>query len=184
MITATLAFLTPVEVSAARSQFREVYQQAFAAPPYSRDAGVADGFAGSLVRHVDREGFRALVARDADTGRIVGFAYGYATAPGQWWHEQVARAMTSAQLERWLLGAFELVEFAVAPHAQGQGLGSQLHDGLLRDLPYRTAVLSTMQAETTALQLYRKRGWVTLLDRFIFPGGARSYLIMGKDLAG
>lgn len=181
-ISATLAYLTPAEVQAARGQLREVYLQAFAQPPYSRDAGVADGFAATLVRHLDREGFRALVAKEDDTGHIVGFAYGYATGPGQWWHEQVARAMPPEQIARWLSGAFELVEFAVLPRAQGQGLGSRLHDTLLQDLPFRTAVLSTMQSETVALQLYRKRGWVTLLQNFIFPGGARSYRIMGKDI--
>jgi ribosomal protein S18 acetylase RimI-like enzyme len=183
-ISAKLAFLTPAEVEEARAAFRDVYQQAFARPPYSRDAGVADGFAASLMRQINRQGFRALVAREPDTDMIVGFAYGYATGPGQWWHEQVARAMPREQIERWLLGAFELVEFAVAPRAQGQGLGSRLHDTLLQDLPYRTAMLSTMQSETVALQLYRRRGWVTLLRDFIFPGGARAYLIMGKDLEG
>ncbi len=182
MIEASLAFLSSDQVEAARSEFREVYQQAFAQPPYSRDAGVADGFAASLVRHVNRIGFRALVAREGGSGPIVGFAYGYGTGPGQWWHEQVARAMPPEQSERWLLGAFELVEFAVAPRAQGQRLGSRLHDTLLQDLPYRTAVLSTMQFETVALQLYRRRGWVPLLENFIFPGGARTYMIMGKDL--
>ena len=183
-ISAGLAFLSPAEVEAARNEFREVYQQAFARPPYSRDAGVAESFAGSLAQQVTREGFRALVAREQDTGQIVGFAYGYATSPGQWWHEQVARHLPPEQIARWLSGAFELVEFAVAPRAQGQGLGSRLHDGVLADLPYRTAVLSTMQSETVALQLYRRRGWVTLLHNFIFPGGARAYLIMGKNLPG
>jgi ribosomal protein S18 acetylase RimI-like enzyme len=182
MISTSLAFLSPAEVEAARGEFREVYQLAFALPPYNRDAGVAESFAASLVRHVGRTGFRALVAREEGTGRILGFAYGYATGPGQWWHEQVARAMPPEQIERWLSGAFELVEFAVAPRAQGQGLGSQLHDELLQAVPFRTAVLSTMQSETVALKLYRKRGWVTLLQNFIFPGGARNYMIMGKDL--
>ncbi len=181
-ISASLTFLTPAEVEAARAGFREVYQLAFSLPPYSRDVGVADGFASSLVRHVDRAGFRALVAREHDTGQIVGFAYGYATSEGQWWHEQVARALDPDQVARWLEGAFELVEFAVTPRAQGQGLGSLLHDGLLRDLPFPKAVLSTMQSETVALRLYRQRGWVTLLENFIFPGGARNYLIMGKAL--
>ncbi len=182
MISTTLAFLSPSEVEAARSEFREIYQLAFALPPYNRDAGVADGFAASLVRHVGREGFRAMVAREDGTGHLLGFAYGYATGPGQWWHEQVARAMPAELCERWLDGAFELVEFAVLPRAQGLGLGSRLHDGLLQVLPFRTAVLSTMQSETVALKLYRKRGWVTLLQNFIVPGGARNYMIMGKDL--
>ena len=181
-LSATLAYLNPAEVEAARDELREVYQLAFALPPYNRDAGVAEGFASSLVRHLGREGFRALVARDQAAGRVVGFAYGYVTGPGQWWHEQVARAMSPEQITRWLSGAFELVEFAVAPRAQGHGLGSRLHDTLLQDLPYRTAVLSTMQSETVALKLYRKRGWAPLLQNFIFPGGARNYMIMGKDL--
>lgn len=182
MQSTTLAYLSAAEVEAARDELREVYQLAFAPPPYNRDPGVAESFASSLVRHLGREGFRALAARDLAANRIVGFAYGYVTGPGQWWHEQVARAMTPDQITRWLSGAFELVEFAVSPYAQGQGLGSRLHDTLLQDLPYRTAVLSTMQSETVALKLYRRRGWVPLLQNFIFPGGARNYMIMGKDL--
>ena len=49
-------------------------------------------------------------------------------------------------------------------------------------VPSRTAMLSTIQAETTALQLYRKRGWLVLLDHFMFPNTPAPFQIMGLDL--
>ena len=78
--------------------------------------------------------------------------------------------------------AFEFVELAVHPDAQGHGLGARLHDTLLVDVPYRTAVLSTYQGETAARQLYRRRGWVPLLEHFYYPGGAVPMAILGLDL--
>jgi GNAT superfamily N-acetyltransferase len=66
--------------------------------------------------------------------------------------------------------------------AQGRGIGGRLHNALLGWLPHRTALLSTHQSETQALCLYRKRGWVPLLEGFVFPGGDAPFLIMGLDI--
>jgi GNAT superfamily N-acetyltransferase len=85
-------------------------------------------------------------------------------------------------METWIDEAFELVEFAVLPAYHGKGIGGKLHDFALDGLPHRRAVLSTVQSETNALQLYRKRGWRILLDNFYFPSVAKPYLIMGLDL--
>jgi ribosomal protein S18 acetylase RimI-like enzyme len=90
--------------------------------------------------------------------------------------------MSPDQIKRWLSDYFEFVELAVHPDVQGQGTGGQLHDRLLAGLPHATAALSTRQAETRALALYRRRGWVTLLENFHFPGNLDRWLIMGKDL--
>jgi ribosomal protein S18 acetylase RimI-like enzyme len=179
---AIVEFLSPAQVPALQEQFRGVYAAAFARPPYNRRAGVADSFAQSLLGHARRAGFRCAIARDG-LGRLAGFAYGYTSLPGQWWHDLVAGALGPRRARQWLAGAFELVEFAVDPPAQGRGLGSRLHDSLLAGLPHPAAVLSTMQADTTALQLYRRRGWVTLAEDFVFPGGSSVYMIMGRRLA-
>jgi ribosomal protein S18 acetylase RimI-like enzyme len=134
------------------------------------------------VYHVRRQGFRCLLAREIPGGAIVGFAYGYTSRTGQWWHDIVEGAMPAEQAVHWLAGAFELVELGVLPEAQGQGIGARLHDRLLVGLPHKTAVLSTMQVETRALQLYRRRGWVPLLENFHFPGVIEPYMIMGLEL--
>ena len=174
--------LSPQDAVRLKDQFVEVYREAFGPPPYKKSISDIAGFSGTFGRHAEREGFKCITVRQPETGRLGGFAYGYRSAAGQWWHDLVAHALGPALSERWLSDCFELVELALRPELQGQGLGSQLHDSLLKDLPYTTCALSTLQAETVALQLYRSRGWVTILGDLHFPGTLQPYRIMGKML--
>jgi GNAT superfamily N-acetyltransferase len=159
-----------------------VYHAAFAAPPYNRDAAQARAFAGTLSQHMLRRDFRSCIALEPQTGKLTGFTYGYSGGAGEWWHDIVAAAMAPAARDAWLAGSFEFAELAVLPEAQGRGIGGRLHDALLDGLANRTAVLSTIEQETTALQLYRKRGWVDLVHDLAFPDVAERYLLMGIDL--
>lgn len=168
------------EVPTIRRELVGVYREAFGQPPYFETASGAERFGGQLSQHTQRVGFRCLVARDA--GQVVGFAYGYTSGQGQWWHDRVAAALDPATERRWLERAFELVELAVTPQRQGEGIGSRLHDALLTGLPHRTAVLSTMDTETRARQMYLKRGWRYLLRQFTF-GGTLPFAVMGRDLS-
>jgi GNAT superfamily N-acetyltransferase len=83
----------------------------------------------------------------------------------------------------WLTQSFQLVEVAVTPETQGQGIGGRLHDRLLAELTYGKAVLSTIRAQTVAYWMYRKRGWRVLVEDMRFLGVDRPYRIMGLDLA-
>jgi ribosomal protein S18 acetylase RimI-like enzyme len=132
-------------------------------------------------RHAEREGFRAAGAFAAE--RLVGFTYGYIGDAGQWWHDQVAAALDAPARRRWLDSAFELVELHVLTAYQGQGLGGRLHDLLLEGVGQPTAVLSTPRAETNAMALYRKRGWVVLVEEMLFPGAGTPFRVLGLDLA-
>ena len=170
------------EIQDIQTQIQAVYRAAFALPPYQKGPAEVARFVQVFDRHVERVGFRCFVARESNSARILGFVYGYTSAPGQWWHDAVAAALRPAMVERWLTDCFELVELAVLPEMQGQGIGRRLHDALLTGLPHRTAVLSTLDMETAGLRLYRQRGWAPLLRDFIFPGGKLPYLIMGRDL--
>jgi ribosomal protein S18 acetylase RimI-like enzyme len=171
------------QIEAERDQILDVYGEAFASPPYNRREIDTENFSRTLTRHMERKDFRLLAAWESKTGKIVGFNYGYTSAPGQWWHDLVEGAMTPQAAREWLTDTFEFVELAVTPGAQGRGVGSRLHDTLLTGLYHRRAVLSTMQAETVALKLYRKRGWITLLETFYFPGTSKPYQIMGLYLS-
>ncbi len=180
-MTIAIVPYSAADTLAARDAIRAVYAAAFAAPPYERGPAAAAAFADTLARHVERQAFRCRVARDTVNGRIVGFTYGYRSAPGQWWHNLVATAL-DPPVRPWLEGAFEFVELALDPAYQGRGIGGRLHDALLVEVPQPTAVLSTRQVETAALALYRKRGWQTLRPDFYFPGGPAPWLILGLDL--
>jgi GNAT superfamily N-acetyltransferase len=174
--------LTDEQVEEYQDQLVSVYRDAFRTPPYCKEEAEVVDFAQSLPQHVQKEGFRIVVALEVPTEQVVGFAYGYANTPDQFWHGQVAKAVGPRTVTEWLTDSYRLVEMAVAPEAQGQGIGGLLHDHLLRGLAYQKAVLSTMAAEMNAYWLYHKRGWKVLLDDFSFPGVARPYRIMGLEV--
>jgi GNAT superfamily N-acetyltransferase len=177
----TVRSLSNRQIGSFLGQFVRIYRDAFAAPPYCKGEQEVADFAQSLPQHGEREGFRLVAAVAGTTGDPVGFAYGFKNTPGQLWHQEVARAIRPQVVAEWLMDSFRLVEIAVAPGAQGHGIGGLLHDHLLNGLPYRRAVLSTLAAETNAHWMYLKRGWAVLLDEIIFPGAARPYRVMGRD---
>jgi GNAT superfamily N-acetyltransferase len=181
-MTVEIIELSREQLSQAQDRIVAIYRTVFAEPPYSKSKAAIAQFTNTVFpRHVQRAGFRCVVAWAQNAG-IVGFAYGYTSSAGQWWHDAVAQALGPHAAAEWLKDSFEFVELALLPSARGRGIGGRLHDTLLRNLPHQMAILSTAQQETTAYYLYRKRGWQTLLGNFIFPGGTLPYRIMGLKL--
>jgi GNAT superfamily N-acetyltransferase len=177
----TILTLTNPQIEALHSQIVAIYRAAFTVPPYNKPEAEVAAFARALPTQLDRAAFRFVGAFEPDTRRLVGFAYGYTSAAGQWWYETVKLALPEPAASYWLANTFQFVEIAVAPQAQGQGIGGRLHDHLLQGLEHDRAILSTLQAETVAHHLYRARGWVTLRQDFFFPGVERRYQIMGLE---
>lgn len=159
-----------------------VYRRAFAPAPYLRGEGDVIAFAAHLQEHSQRPGFCGFWASDP-RGEMVGFVYGFSGGPGQFWYDTVAAALPPALTERWLSDYLEVVEMAVCPEWQGQGIGTRLHDTILGCTRHATAALTTAQAETPALRLYRKRGWRTIYEHLVFPGDATPLRVMGIDLS-
>lgn len=180
----TIHALSAEEGDSIRGQIVAVYRDAFGVSPYAKGEDEVAEFARFLPEHLERDGFRLVVAREKGRGDLVGFAYGHENTPGQGWHEVVARVAPPQMVIMWLFGSFRLAEMAVVTRAQRQGIGGLLHDRLLVGLPYSRAVLATMAAETNAYRLYRGRGWQVLLDRFRVPGLPRPYRVMGLKLEG
>lgn len=134
-----------------------------------------------LPRHSARDGFRFFAAREGR--KLVGIAYGYLGAPGQWWHDIVSKAMTREQRRSWLApGHFEVVELHVHPDCRRRGIGGRLHDTLLAGLESRTAVLSTQTHNDPALALYAGKGWRIVVPALRFAPAGEEYAILGLDL--
>lgn len=137
-----------------------------------------------VAAHARRPNFRA-VASLGDDDELLGFAYGYRTAPGQWWHDQVAGALPRDQRGWWLTDCFELVELHVRPEAQGRGVGAHQLEALLAGAPQRMVVLSTPEADealSRAWRLYRRFGFTDVLRHFLFPGDDRPFAVLGRRL--
>ena len=117
---------------------------------------------------------------------LVGFAYGFHGSGGQWWHDVVRRAATSVLGARaaddWFDDSLEIAEVHVLPGYQGRGTGLAMMLRLTAGRPERSAVLSTMDANTRARRLYHGLGFTDLLTGFEFPGTDLPYAIMGAPL--
>lgn len=156
-----------------------VYGEAFGQPPYS------DPDRGREIRqriretHAKRPGFRLLVAC-AGPERVVGMAYGYHGSNGQWWHDTVVKSLGPLQASEWLGDSYELVEIAVHPAVQGNGIGAELVDELLAPRSEATCVLST-RTDSEAHYLYRRLGFEEVKEMAFTTGGYPFY-VMGKKL--
>ena len=117
---------------------------------------------------------------------VIAFAYGFHGRRGQWWHDLVRSALTATSGARvaaaWLDDSFEVAEVHVRPEHQKRGIGRRMLLRLTGGLAERTAVLSTMDADTPARHLYRSLGFTDLLTRYQFAGVAESYAVMGAAL--
>ena len=175
-MSARLRELTATELAARSDAVLSVYAEAMKV-----SASEAASRRSILAGHLRRSGFRAHVAVD-DDGRMVGVAYGYLGAPGQWWHDKVADALTPEQERTWLDGAFEVCELHVRPADQGTGLGRSLLAALLVGPVAPTAILTTPDADTRARRFYRQGGWVDLRCGLRFPGDPRVFAVLGLRL--
>ncbi|KAB1133135.1 GNAT family N-acetyltransferase [Micromonospora sp. AMSO12t] len=139
---------------------------------------------GYIATHVRRPGFRAVASLTSE-GHLAGFGYGYLGGSGQWWHDQVWRALDAPTRQRWLTHCFEVVELHVRPPAQGHGLGARQLRALLSLAEGTTTLLSTPEADeqrSRAWRLYRRFGFTDVLRDFHFPGDERPFGVLGRDL--
>lgn len=130
------------------------------------------------LQYADLRVFGAFVRNE-----LVGFAYGYRIAEGQWWTDEVDRALTQpgADTSRdWLHDAFELCEIHVSPDWQGGGIGRALLRSIVAAQPCSVVLLSTPTGPTPAVALYHDEGFTSLVSRFTFLGDPRDFEIMGK----
>lgn len=136
---------------------------------------------GHAAAHAERRGFRCVAALDP-AEVLLGFGYGYSVAPGQWWHDQVERAVGREAARAWLPGALELCELHVSPPCQGRGIGRSILLELVRDAENPRVLLSTPEGDTRAWRLYRTLGFNDVARRHLFPGDTRPFAILGAVL--
>lgn len=130
----------------------EVYQEVFG------DQRSFDAFRDTmLARHAARDRFRLAAA--SDQGRLVGFAYGYYGAAGQYYTDSVRDALGAERAAAWIPGAFEFVEFGVLPAHRRGGIGGALYRAVMADVD-GPALLSTWDDPADpAVLFYQREGW-------------------------
>jgi ribosomal protein S18 acetylase RimI-like enzyme len=135
-------------------------------------------------------GRKAPTAAELSDAPLLGIAYGYPGAPGQWWQQQVVLGLQRGGLPaddiaRLMDSYFELTELHIHPRAQGRGLGEALARRLLANRDERNVLLSTPEANgegNRAWRLYRRLGFTDIIRRYHFAGDPRAFAILGRRL--
>ncbi|MCV7194221.1 GNAT family N-acetyltransferase [Mycolicibacterium brumae] len=151
--------------------------------------GTADQRAAMWLEHSRRAGWSGVAALDAEH-RLVGIAYGYRGASGQWWQQQVVSGLRragapEAAIAAWMDNYFELTELHIHPGAQGRGLGEAMARRMLRPRAEDTVLLSTPEISgdaNRAWRLYRRLGFADVLRGYRFAGDPRPFAILGRSL--
>ncbi|OBJ05083.1 N-acetyltransferase [Mycobacterium sp. 1465703.0] len=129
-------------------------------------------------------------AAELTSAPLLGVAYGYPGAPGQWWQQQVVLGMQRGgsppqEISRLMNSYFELTELHIHPSAQGRGLGEALARRLLAGRPEKNVLLSTPEINgelNRAWRLYRRLGFTDIIRGYHFAGDPRAFAILGREL--
>lgn len=121
---------------------------------------------------------------------LVGIAYGYPGAPGQWWQQQVVVGLQRSgfpphAIDRLMNSYFELTELHIHPDAQGRGIGEALARRLLAGRDENNVLLSTPETNgeaNRAWRLYRRLGFTDVIRGYYFAGDPRAFAILGRAL--
>ena len=168
--------------------------------------GTENQRAAMWLEHTRRRGWKAVAAVEVAEGRrstgdrpdpaelskapLVGVAYGYPGAPGQWWQQQVMLGLQRSGLpapaiDRLMTSYFELTELHIHPRAQGRGLGEALARRLLAGRDEANVLLSTPETNgeaNRAWRLYRRLGFTDVIRSYYFAGDPRAFAILGRAL--
>lgn len=170
--------------------------------------GTVNQRAAMWLEHVRRRGWQGVAAIETPeepngahrdevppTGELsdpplLGVAYGYPGAPGQWWQQQVVLGLQRGgspphEIARLMTSYFELTELHIHPRAQGRGLGEALARRLLAGRGEQNVLLSTPETDAEsnrAWRLYRRLGFTDVIRGYHFAGDPRPFAILGRAL--
>lgn len=155
--------LPPDVAWARREEIGEIYRLAF-----DSTAEAAQGFIDVSFAHIcDYEGAHVLVVQEHNS--MLGFLYGYTYKPDQWWSTQVGLAIAASDHADVTDDAFSLVEVAVLPVNQDNGVGTALLRHQMAHQPQRYVLLSTgASAENRATAFYERLGFKIILPFFTY----------------
>ncbi|MFI6920263.1 GNAT family N-acetyltransferase [Nonomuraea spiralis] len=152
-----LELMTGDEALGRRAELMDLYREVFTGPPWNEGEGEVADFGDRFAVDAARPGFRAVLAF-GDTG-LCGFGTAWTTAsplPVARSYGKVLAALGPEGVDRFLVGALQVDELAVAPHARGRGLAGRILDLLCGG---DRSWLLTSTGAPDAIRLYERLGW-------------------------
>jgi GNAT superfamily N-acetyltransferase len=144
--------LTPAETSRRTGEFVDLYREVYAEPPYHEGEEQVAGFVERFAAESGNPGFTVVAAEDGGGG-LVGYAYGVAFDPDQWWDDADTYPPGLRGLSK-----LAIMELAVRAPLRGKGIGTALMAALRRARPEPCWTLCAHPA-SVARRIYDRWGW-------------------------
>jgi GNAT superfamily N-acetyltransferase len=145
------------QVHAYLLEYRALYTEVYAEPPYEWGDDHATLFAERFQVQRRQPGFALIEAREGTD--LAGLAFGVTLQPSTpWWNNLTAPLPAEVTTET-PGRTFALVELLVRAQWRRQGIAQAMHDLLLKDRTEQRATLTVLPAATPAQAAYHKWGW-------------------------
>ncbi|WP_169747924.1 GNAT family N-acetyltransferase [Pseudonocardia acaciae] len=155
---------------AVADELAALYARVFAEPPYREGPADVRVFVRNYTEDVAHPGFGVVVAHD--DGTAVGFGYGTARRPGEWWPG--CDAPPPPEIVE--CPSFAVYEWAVDKPYRGRGVGREIMVRLLADRPEPWATLA-VHPHADAYRIYIRAGWRQVGMSYIADRPAMAVLI-------
>ncbi|WP_146607608.1 GNAT family N-acetyltransferase [Spongiactinospora gelatinilytica] len=135
----------------------EVYRAAFGRPPHSQAEEDFRNFDDRAHTQFQQNGFDLVAARK--DGALTGFSYGHTLPSGSSWWQRFDPPLDPAFAMETGTRTFFVVELAVHPDCQRQGLGKAMLTELLRPRTEERATLASNPHVPDVQRMYERWGW-------------------------
>ncbi|MGD3106409.1 GNAT family N-acetyltransferase [Streptomyces sp. YGL11-2] len=164
----------------AEGDFRLVYADVFAEPPYYETEGDVVAAFRRFRSRTRKPAFRAALARTPD-GTPVGMAYGCPLGPKTGWWDSLTEPVSDEMRREDGHRTFGLLELAVRLPWRGHRIARRLHETLLHGVEAERVVLNVHPVNEAAQAAYRS--WSYRKVGEVRPGaGADLHDVMVLDL--
>jgi GNAT superfamily N-acetyltransferase len=144
-------------------EYRALYAEVYAEPPYEWGEDHSDLFADRFQVQRRQSGFALVEARDGT--ELVGLTFGVTLQPTTPWWNNLTTPLPAAITTERPGRTFALVELLVRAPWRRQGIAQAMHDLLLKDRTEERATLTVLPAASPAQAAYQKWGWHKVVQK-------------------
>lgn len=163
-------------------EYRALYAEVYAEPPYEWGDDHADLFVDRFQVQRRQPGFALVEARDGTV--LVGLAFGVTLQPTTPWWNNLTTPLPTAVISERPGRTFALVELLVREPWRRQGIAQAMHDLLLKHRTEERATLTVLPAAAPAQAAYQKWGWHKVAQKRNPLPGAPLFDLMLRQFGG
>jgi GNAT superfamily N-acetyltransferase len=134
-----------------------LYDEVFSAVPFFWREDESELHRERLLRLLDDQSFGIAVAQDS--GELAGFAYGFRVPPNTTRWDGLIGEVSPELVAEWPGRTFLLFDYGVRASRRGQGIGRELHDGLLGSRDEQRATLTVQPTAKDTKVIYEHWSW-------------------------